>query len=433
MRGTLDILWSCLFTIFACTWTIQHLNVPEQRHGRDKSKLGCIKWLLKGPLNSTKWMLITAFAPELILGKAWSDLSAARKNKRRMQEWAEKDGVEWELSHSFFANMGGFVAIPQDRVKFPTTVSSGGPTDGPSEAQEGPHEKQPEYTERSDIRKTIPLVLLGETMLEMREKEYIKSLPDISHDELSDKSKGNVFAKTIAISQVSWNTVQIVARVAKGLTVTQLELAVTAFSFCAVITYLLLLKKPQGVQVPARPVNCTQAVHYDLDYARPLSCEEWILRSNQKKSYRYVPALTPWHVSRPRDHISNDLIEGNSDGEFLAGIVIGNVVFGAIHVAGWNLVFHNNIEQLLWRIASLYITALPLVLYIFSLAFTIYFLYVKRCSLEGYFTDRIVPVLLASTYITARLFLVVEYFRTLLFLPPDAYISTWASNIPHVA
>ena len=377
-------------------------------------------------------MLITAFAPELILGKAWSDLSAAKKNKMKMREWAGRDGVEWGLSHSFFANMGGFVAIPQDCVEFPTTVSSGGPTDGPSEAQEKPHEKQPEDTERSGIRKTIPLVLLGETILEMREEEYIKSLPDISHDELSDKSKGNVFAKTIAIGQVSWNTVQIVARVAKGLTVTQLELAVTAFSFCAIITYLLFLKKPQGVQVPTRPVNCTQAVHYNPDYDHPLSCEEWILRSNKKNSKRCAQRLTPWHAPRPRDYIPNDLIEGNGDDEFVVGTVVGTVVFGAIHIAGWNLDFHNNIEQHLWRIASLYITAFPVIPGIFRLALGICFLRVKRCPLREYFANRIVIVLSISTYIAARLFLIVEYFRTLLFLPPDAYISTWASNMPHV-
>lgn len=34
-RGTLDILFSCLFTLVACTWTVQYLNVPEQREGRD--------------------------------------------------------------------------------------------------------------------------------------------------------------------------------------------------------------------------------------------------------------------------------------------------------------------------------------------------------------------------------------------------------------
>jgi hypothetical protein len=31
IRGTQNILWSCIFTIIACTWTIQHLNVPRQR------------------------------------------------------------------------------------------------------------------------------------------------------------------------------------------------------------------------------------------------------------------------------------------------------------------------------------------------------------------------------------------------------------------
>jgi hypothetical protein len=36
-------------------------------------------------------------------------------------------------------------------------------------------------------------------------------------------------------------------------------------------------------------------------------------------------------------------------------------------------------------------------------------------------------------YVAARLFMLVEIFRTLLYLPPDAYISTWASNVPHVA
>jgi len=27
-RGTMDIVWSCLFTVFICVWTAVHLNVP---------------------------------------------------------------------------------------------------------------------------------------------------------------------------------------------------------------------------------------------------------------------------------------------------------------------------------------------------------------------------------------------------------------------
>jgi hypothetical protein len=34
-RGTMDVLLSCLFTLIACTWTVQHLNLLEQRGGRD--------------------------------------------------------------------------------------------------------------------------------------------------------------------------------------------------------------------------------------------------------------------------------------------------------------------------------------------------------------------------------------------------------------
>jgi hypothetical protein len=41
-RGTLEILWSCLFTIFASAWAVQHLNVPEQREDRDPGWRGDI-------------------------------------------------------------------------------------------------------------------------------------------------------------------------------------------------------------------------------------------------------------------------------------------------------------------------------------------------------------------------------------------------------
>lgn len=34
-RGSLQIVWSCLATLIACTYTVLHLNVPEQRDGRD--------------------------------------------------------------------------------------------------------------------------------------------------------------------------------------------------------------------------------------------------------------------------------------------------------------------------------------------------------------------------------------------------------------
>jgi hypothetical protein len=110
-RGTLDILWSCSFTIVACTWTIQHLNVPEQPSfdPQDVSWHQALKWKLNGLWRSIKWMFVTIIAPEYILGKAVADLYAAYQSKKEMQRYAIKDGVEWGLTQAFFANMGGFV------------------------------------------------------------------------------------------------------------------------------------------------------------------------------------------------------------------------------------------------------------------------------------------------------------------------------------
>jgi hypothetical protein len=115
-RGTLDILWSCLFTIVACTWTIQHLNIPNQRQPKDRDH-GCwcdFKWALKRFWANLKWMLLTIVAPEFILGKAVHDLAAAWISQRRMRLFANEDKVEWRLAHGLYANMGGFVGISED-------------------------------------------------------------------------------------------------------------------------------------------------------------------------------------------------------------------------------------------------------------------------------------------------------------------------------
>ncbi|MCJ1354950.1 MAG: hypothetical protein MMC33_004940 [Icmadophila ericetorum] len=114
-RGTLGILWSAAFTIFACTWTIQHLNVPEQRQGRDPGTVGDMKWKLKGLWTTAKWMLLTMVAPEVVLVKAYADFLNARKIITRMMEFVVADNVPWTLTHSLFANMGGF-AIQYDRA-----------------------------------------------------------------------------------------------------------------------------------------------------------------------------------------------------------------------------------------------------------------------------------------------------------------------------
>jgi hypothetical protein len=61
-RATWDILTSCLLTIMACTWSVLHLNLPDQEDGswcKIRRKL--------------KWTVVTVFFPEFILAHAASE------------------------------------------------------------------------------------------------------------------------------------------------------------------------------------------------------------------------------------------------------------------------------------------------------------------------------------------------------------------------
>jgi len=80
-------------------------------------------------------------------------------------------------------------------------------------------------------------ILSREKIYSLRRGGAIKRLPRITTAEIHDKSKANVFVKALAVIQVFWICVQVIVRSAKGLTISQLELVVTAFSLCVIITY----------------------------------------------------------------------------------------------------------------------------------------------------------------------------------------------------
>ena len=49
----------------------------------------------------------------------------------------------------------------------------------------------------------------------------------------------------------------------------------------------------------------------------------------------------------------------------------------------------------------------------------------KYCSTAGFYTCLFV-------YVVARLCITVEVFRSLGFLLPETYVTTWATNVPHI-
>jgi hypothetical protein len=107
VRGTLDIVWTCISILLLCTWSVQHLNIQPQVKARAvRQYIRLIVFLVK---RKVKWMFLTLMAPEILIGLALSQFVAARHGQDTMQEFAREDGVEWTLEHSHFADMGGFV------------------------------------------------------------------------------------------------------------------------------------------------------------------------------------------------------------------------------------------------------------------------------------------------------------------------------------
>jgi hypothetical protein len=63
-RSLWNIIWSCIVTIFACTWVAVHPNVPTP----EQNALRC--WYSR-PLRRARIMLYALIGPEFVLFWAW--------------------------------------------------------------------------------------------------------------------------------------------------------------------------------------------------------------------------------------------------------------------------------------------------------------------------------------------------------------------------
>lgn len=76
--------------------------------------------------------------------------------------------------------------------------------------------------------------------------------PDVTEEEISDKSKGDLLTKLLVVLQTTWFAVQCVARWMVHLPVTELEIMTFSFAVLNFITYALWWQKPLSVGVGIR-------------------------------------------------------------------------------------------------------------------------------------------------------------------------------------
>jgi hypothetical protein len=375
--------------------------VPEQHEGLVGRRANFLK-AVKDCLNDAKWIILTILAPELIIIAATHDFVSARNTHKRLLSIADTtDKVTWTMTHTYFANMGGFVLR--------------------------------DTTQRSDDESNTPYEpyhLTAYGIIILRGGGFIPRLPDIRTEEIKDRCKDDMFVKAIALAQILWTVSQAVVRAVRGLTTSPLEVAVLGFAACAVGIYILYWEKPKGPRSVITIEHCPDR----RDIFDALSDE---IEKEEKGISVVASLLVPRFVLRktPGSPTNLDYVrfkEDTSTPAYCAGM-LGAVLFGAVHFGAWNYPFTTTTELILWRCASLYITAYgPFLMGLNGL------MYVAKRQIRPHPLKRLIVTArttgVAATYIyfLFRLAILVEIFRSLLFMPPDAFVATWTSNIPHL-
>ncbi|KXN83311.1 hypothetical protein AN958_01593 [Leucoagaricus sp. SymC.cos] len=300
-RSTPQIVWTCLATIFACTWVAIHPNLP-------------------GPYDSgfqrfrrrTTIAFVAIIAPELIAIRAATQLDSARKIKDEFNKRFNNGIKGWTLTHGFFIQMGGFMMY---------------------------HEDKPVQ------------VLTWNRLLAAIERGEI-DVPQVPEEDITDKSKGDGLTKLVVVLQTTWFVAQCIGRASMHLPLAELEVLTLAFAALNVYVYSLWWSKPQGVLVPIRlpfkttptspsPSPSSSSSDHDSKNAHPSQTE------NPRK-----PLLA---VSEDKGslHCWSKIV--------IFSCFVIPLVFGGIHLILWSTSFHTPLEQLLWRTSAIYITAAPLV------------------------------------------------------------------------
>lgn len=454
----MSIVWSCLTVIILCTWSILHLNVPLQFNSKTwQQKLGRSLYLAS---RKAAWMLFTILVPELTMGKALGDLVDARASMKEIKAQADEDGVDWTVTHSLFADMGGFaVRFPAPSVDTELGAAETGTArnrGGDSGEWEPPSDvlvlqwlkkfinrQKTAYrrfggldwrldetnlsavkevlAEHTDKTEDIPLnarPLVGDVwflnsrqLAQARSAGIISRLPAVTEDEINDRNKGDVMIKLLALVQVCWLIVQLIGRASLGQESSQLEVMTLAYAVCSAITYLALFPKPRDISTPIMVPSATAPTAEDVKKIAEVGGGHW----------------APWRSFYSITSVPNPRTEaGDQTAGF--GFLVGMVVFSAIHLIAWNFVFPTRSELILWRVAALLTVGVPL--------FLIFYYYVENLwpfSVIDQFMHYLTFFSSLFLFPFARIVLIVEAFRSLYFLSPGAFIATWTTEVPHLA
>jgi hypothetical protein len=161
----------------------------------------------------------------------------------------------------------------------------------------------------------------------LREAIEERALPqDAPENEINDRSKSDWMAKIIVILQLADFFITAIVRAAEQLPVSSLEAFVCAFAVCSILVYGFLLFKPKNPNTPY-----ILAV-YEGDVPS-------VIRNCDHKIRGIKAGKPPWLVYFPT--------AGSTRSSWTTFVTLfsGAVIFGAIHLAGWDLYFVSRTDR----------------------------------------------------------------------------------------
>lgn len=248
-----------------------------------------------------------------------------------------------------------------------------------------------------------------------RKLRIIDKLPHVTVDEIDDLNESDFFVKFLAVAQILWLCIQIIARASHNLPITQLEIVTLAFAVCSITTYGLLYSRPKDVQT----VREIRAIRYPtpgmMTRIASAASHDGTLR-------RDIPIPNFAHSAMSL--------------HFNCSLTVVLIVFGGLHLAAWDFEFPTEAESLFWKISAVAtLAAWPLFLAISFL--------IAWCSMHA-MEDKVIDsafmeyagagafFVTVGAFVAARAFILVEMVRSLAFQPPETFRTTWAANVPHV-
>ncbi|KAL8783190.1 MAG: hypothetical protein Q9213_004819 [Squamulea squamosa] len=407
-RGTLNILLSCLTTIFLCSWSVLCLNIPEPGGGR----WSFLKYKLR-------WQLFAIFFPEVLTSMAAEQWESANQS---VQTFKTLGYPQWTMRHAFFADMGGFMLQSPDAPLFPV-----------------------------DSQQLAYLV----------EKNYLQ-YPGIDKETIGDRNKADGFARMVTSVQFTWFFIQCIMRWQQRLDLSTLEITTFATILATLNSLFFWYHKPLDAEKPIiLSTECRIAdvlieagdrarkpySRTPLDFIKPPPASTSIVAPFWF-GMGVVCDFDKESHSRPIKRIGNTKTRppaGITTRETIYGILFEAVYFG-VHFVGWNQLYPTRAELYLWRISNLVLLGL-LVVYLVMIPIGVVSArpFSRRWQTNEVSTPLevaaqlpkwaqvMIHVPIVAMYVAARSYVLLEGLISLRALPLKAYVDiNWPNFLPHV-